>query len=355
MNRAVLRPACAAVGFLALITLASRPALPKPRVPTVTVLGVVPPETLDGGAEVYALNQRGDMSGMTSVSGAGLRGVFYSKGTPTPVVLPTDGQDETWRAAGNNDRGDSVGATFSESGSGRAVLWPYRAIAPVVLPLVADGTTGEASDINSRGQVVGANLRIGLGFHAVTWDKKRKVSLLQEPVGAELSNALAISEKGAAVGLTSVGGASRGLYWKTVSSAPVVLQPASGDTGCQALALNNKGAVVGHSYSGNGSRAVLWAPGTTTASPLLAPPLVLSTTALSINDRGDVVGSAQLQDASFRAVLWPAGGGFPVDLTSLAPAGSGILIQQATAINNKRWIAANGTQDGKRRAFLIKL
>jgi len=97
--------------------------------------------------------------------------------------------------------------------------------------------------------------------------------------------------------------------------------------------------VVGSSSGPAGTRAFIWTPkdGLQTISDVPATEL---SEALDINNRGQVVGTYE-GSLGNRAFLWSQRGGF-VDLNSLLPTGSGLVLTMAISINDQGQILAIG-------------
>jgi uncharacterized membrane protein len=190
----------------------------------------------------------------------------------------------------------------------------------------------------------------------VIWDKKGRVVELPVPEATTFSVPTALSNAGVCVGYGA--GADPGVHafrWLNKTSLPQLLEPLVGDQDSRAQAVNKAGLAVGETVNADASgRAVTWAPGSTSATALPDFPGSLRAAALGVNDRGDIVGTTSLTGGGSIALYWPQGG-TPVDLNTFAPADSGIQFSHAVAINNKRMIAAWGTQNGASRMFLIKL
>jgi probable HAF family extracellular repeat protein len=111
-----------------------------------------------------------------------------------------------------------------------------------------------------------------------------------------------------------------------------------------AYGINDRGHVVGNADSEYG-RAFLWRNGQLTA---VGPELSY---AYAVNNLDHVVGEFSAR-AGLRAFL-SRDGSF-TDLNRLIPAGSGITLTGARAINDAGWIVANGrNRQGARRAFVL--
>jgi hypothetical protein len=73
--------------------------------------------------------------------------------------------------------------------------------------------------------------------------------------------------------------------------------------------------------------------------------------ALAIHMRSEFVGWGDVGGGGTHAVLWRDG--TPIDLNDTLPAGSGWVLQKATAISDGSQIAGSGTLNGAPRAFLL--
>ena len=73
--------------------------------------------------------------------------------------------------------------------------------------------------------------------------------------------------------------------------------------------------------------------------------------AYGINDAGVIVGEAALADGTVHACRWT--GGTAVDLNSYLPAGTGIVLVRARAINNAGQIVGDAMAGGISKAFLL--
>jgi probable HAF family extracellular repeat protein len=126
-----------------------------------------------------------------------------------------------------------------------------------------------------------------------------------------------------------------------------------------ALAINNKGQVIGRARTTNlpnSHHPFLWEKGQIT--DLGVAPCTRGT-AISINEHGQVVGGFggcsddQDQIGFFRAFYWQEGSPI-VDLNELITPPSDILVDEATAINDRGEIVGSGIlPDGSTRAVLL--
>ena len=131
-----------------------------------------------------------------------------------------------------------------------------------------------------------------------------------------------------------------------------------GGTWSQAKGVNNWGHIVGFSTLvpgentiGVDNRAFFWANGVMTNLGSL--PGGTGSEASAINNHDEVVGSCRVPGYVDHAFIWDSVNQMR-DLNNLIPAGSGLVLQEATGINDLGQIAAIGTYDGvHHRAFLL--
>lgn len=144
-------------------------------------------------------------------------------------------------------------------------------------------------------------------------------------------------------------------------AASVEIIPALGAVTNKTFAngLNGSRQVTGTSYvSGSVAHAFLAEPDAGTSTDLAGSGVLASSTGLGLNDRGDVVGRVdRMMNGGWtpRAMLYTAGRMW--DLNDLTPAGSGVTLTNAFAINDAGQIVAEGRfgSAGPTRAFLLDL
>lgn len=126
----------------------------------------------------------------------------------------------------------------------------------------------------------------------------------------------------------------------------------------EAKAVNAAGQVVG---SQDTTQAFLWTPNTpngTSGTTATLPSLFIggSAIAFALDNNGNVVGSSTDPTKTLtRATFWPAGGGFPVDLGTMAMVG-GLPVGNSVAygINDSgRIVGEADNMQNLRRAFMI--
>lgn len=169
---------------------------------------------------------------------------------------------------------------------------------------------------------------------------------------AYIMNARGLNERGQVVGWGNDGGPydfqdDTAFAWSARSGLQV-LPDLAGAAMSVAVALNDRGQAVGlYSEPGGPPRAFVWEAG-------VMEELTDGegyTVALSINNRGMVVGSAGVGHAGGDAALWSAGG--RVQLADLLPAGSGWVLLEADCINDAGVITGMGLLNGFPRVFIM--
>jgi probable HAF family extracellular repeat protein len=197
-----------------------------------------------------------------------------------------------------NDHGQVVGRAGTASGTIHAVLWQDGTMIDLG-SLPGEGPFGggysEAYGINKRGQVVGMSFTGGPGCdpgsfsscsHAFLWDGgiMRDLGVL----GGPSSTALAINDRGQAVGLSSTAsGEYHAVIW--TDGVMIDLGTLPGDNFAQANAINNRSQVVGWSSGATTTtRAFYWENGT--MSELNTLPSGSFSLAFDINKHGQIFG-----------------------------------------------------------------
>jgi probable HAF family extracellular repeat protein len=287
--------------------------------------------TLDGGYESFALavNDVGSVAGVASNL------------TPDPFSLfpyPTETRAVLWQngvmrdlgtlggpdafAANINERGQVAGFSYTNATpnatTGLPTLDPFLWENGKMIDL---GTLGGAfglvgSDaggmwLNNRGQVVGqSNLAGDLTFHPYLWDKSNNPPLTDlGTLGGDNGNPTGINDAGEVVGAADL-----------------------------------TGSVVHHAFLWrNGVMTDLGAFGSTSVAEW-------------INSKGQIVGRSRIGSVTNplqHAFLWENGGPM-IDLNTLIPANSGLLLGDANYINDRGEIAGSASDaDGNVHAFLL--
>ena len=295
------------------------------------------------------------------------------------------------RAFGLRENADVVGSSLRADGKSHAFL------ASSFGKTIADlGTLGGASsvarDINVSGAVVGHSLSALNNQKAFLYTNAGGMVSLGT-LGGSASDATAINRDGAIVGSaqTTNNAARRAFIYR--DGVMTRLGSTFGGTDSAATAINDGGEVAGWAATaGNASRrAFLYSGGVTRNLGTLGGESV----ATGLNESAEVVGYSVVASGARHAFLYSggsmidlgtlggrnsearaivdyvsavvgtsevAGGGSHafiyrnsamVDLNSLLPAGSGWILEAATAINSSGEIVGYGLRNGQRHAFRL--
>ena len=217
---------------------------------------------------------------------------------------------------------DSAGPP-SRADSGDPTLASARSVSTAVTTLPTfGGSSGEALAINDAGTVVGyasetnsSRTTPGVSY-AARW-VRNIAGVWQAPtrLGAAGGRALALNERGDAVGLRGVSAR----VWPATGGEVTLPE------GAVATGINNAGIIVGGTVWGNTGTALVWTPnadGMPGWSSRQLSPLEGGTFALAfaINEAGVIAGAAVSADGRDQAVVWfpsPDGWSAPVRLSGV--------------------------------------
>jgi probable HAF family extracellular repeat protein len=257
-------------------------------------------------SDARAVNGVGDVAGFSTLSGTALSPTFaflFSNGKMRDLGTLGGGSS---RAYGINDFGQVVGASDRPSGTADAFLYSGGKMTD----LGALGSSGSsANDINNVHQVVGSSEAAnGSGMHAFLWST------------------------GTMRDIGTLGGTG----------------------GTIAYAINDGGQIVGYSTPPNRSaHAFLYSGGKMTDLGVFFD----SSVGEAINNSGVVVGQADVlnKDGTTQYHAFIYSGGTLRDLNTLIPASSGVVLTEATGINDTGQIVCNGYNPttGQTHAFLL--
>lgn len=337
-----------------------------------------------GGTQSFALdvNNNRQVTGNSLVTsepgstGSLLRAYLWTSGSMTNLgPLPGAGTNRFARGYAVNDAGTVVGEFNNDSS--RAFVYT-GGVMNGLTRLAGDNDNGVAHDINNSNVIVGISSN-GTASRPTMWTSNGMAYVpadLGSIAGTATSTgrAWAINDAGVAVGLSQNAGAtSQATRWSggTVTNLGSL---GDGTRFGQAYGLNDNGLIVGASQNGvtvgilTGTssttpitRAFRWQNGTMTELPpfnlYVSPGNTGPTTnyhseAKDVNDAGLIVGNSQ-RIASSPAVATAWINGFPVDLNTVIPAGSGWTLLSAEGINDQGDIVGFGTLNGASRAFML--
>jgi len=181
--------------------------------------------------------------------------------------------------------------------------------------------------------------------------------LLAGVTGGTFSAAMAINNSNQVIGLAENSAAEvKGARWTVnaaagTASAPVTLEPLTGNTYSAAYGINDAGVTVGESKNGGETVAAFWPAGGTSAAALSLTGFAAPAAAYEINNAGQVVGEATV-GAVNRAVIWNSTTAAPVALGTL----TGGTYSAAYAINESGLVvgeADNSAGQNRAVAWLV--
>ena len=172
---------------------------------------------------------------------------------------------------------------------------------------LGNGTVATVAGMNSRGQVAGiSNLADDLIFHAFLWDKGTLSDF--GTLGGDFIEVIALSELGHAVGKADLPGPQAQAHHAFLANKGGIIDLGTqdGDPCSVALEINSSDQVVGGSSDcSNFLHAFLWEHGQMIDLNAFVPPssTLTLTQATFINDRGEIAAEGTLPDGDQRAVL----------------------------------------------------
>jgi probable HAF family extracellular repeat protein len=254
-----------------------------------------------------------------------------------------------------NDRGQVAGESNTASGEMHAFLWEHG----VMTDLGTAGETSSAHGINNRGEIVGATFGKNVRGGAVLWKNGGRQSLGDMGPSGNGITAIPINDKGEVVGVSSGFASNRGGVVRAVIWQSGVIQDIGtlGGMHSTANALNDRREVVGWAEIGDQSTdAFLWQDGVMRDLGRLPGSLIKPGTgsqAAVVNGHGQAVGSSLNSKGKSRAVIWEDGN--ITDLNDLIPGATGLVLTQATAINNRGQVVVEQQthSDGPTKSLLL--
>ena len=241
-------------------------------------------------------------------------------------------QQEDSQAYGINNSGQIVGWSWNSNNAGHAFLDSGGTMQDLG---TLGGTASGATAINNSGQVVGNSTTTTASSppaHAFLYSDGSMQDL--GTFGGEWSVAYGINDSGQVAGWASYGSSYLGHAFLYSGGTMQDLGTLGTGAYSWAYGINNSGQVVGASYINSSSteHAFLDSGGTMQD---LTPVGSAGSEALAINNAGQVVGNNNGQ-------AFIDSGGTMSDLNGLINPALGLVLENATAINDQGWIVGYG-------------
>jgi probable HAF family extracellular repeat protein len=213
-----------------------------------------------------------------------------------------------------NERGQATGNSFTNStvnpgtGLGVPTIHPFLWDGNQMLDLgaLANGTVATTAGINDRGQIAGvSNLADNLTFHAFLWDNGRLNDF--GTLGGDFVEAIGLNEDGEIVGRAQLPAVATLHAFLAKHGKMIDLGSQDDDPCSAAISINVNNQIVGFSDDcfGNNQRAFLWESGHMTDLNAFVPSnsTLTLTQATFINDRREIAAQGVLPNGDQRAVL----------------------------------------------------
>jgi chitinase len=324
-------------------------------------LSSLPPSANVSGANIvgYGLNNVGEVVGdVRGLIGAQGQAFLYSQGTSQLLHSLVTFQYSV-QATAINLGGVIVGESENSFAQPNAVSWQNGSITDLGslyyytgVGSPAPAAYSSAAAINSKGDAVGVSLGVAGGStttdtHAALFSGGAVVDL--GTFGGNNSEALGINDSGVIVGDATIqGGSPSHAFWYDGTLHDLGVLP--NGNGSSATAINVSGTIVGWSTTTNGgfAHAVVWAKAGTGNYAIqdlgtLGPLAGNYSRANAINSSGQIVGITATAQNGETAFIYS--NGVMTDLNSLLPAGSSVILHEATAINDSGQILAYSLND----------
>ena len=300
---------------------------------TFTDVGLLPGDTF---SNAVAISPDGTIV-ETGATSQGQHTLIWNGGTLAQI--PANG---ALNYPGGVNDSEQVSATLynnSNSNTQAVVLAGGGVTALAALP--GNGST-KAYGINASGIVVGVATDSGGTTRPVMWTGSG-VQSLSTQLGGGSGTARAINDAGAVVGYISTSDGNRAFV---VDGSNASLLAGGSNDGAQAIAAN--GMIAGFVSISGHAHAALWTDLGLTDLGFLGN----ASYGEGVNDLGEVVGYAGYADGSLRALMWDSFGVH--DLNSYLPAGSSMVLTEATGINDAGQIIGEARlASGDYHAFLL--
>jgi probable HAF family extracellular repeat protein len=335
--------------FLPAVSRHAQHAQTTPGPYTLTDLG-----SLGGGdTQAFDLNDSTQVVGYSRTSLLKSRGFLWTGGQMANLGV-VNADDFQSAATDINGLGHAVGTSTLKNGLARAALWRDGSIIGLTPELPPYEGTSFASAINDHGQIVGAiDDDDTWFFEGILWENGSRTNL--GSLGGGSTRPADINNARQVVGTSNVaGGPGHAFLWQ--DGAMINIGKLGGDEDSAASAINAGGVIVGTSGRLDESLGAIYRPFIYESGVMSAIPVQsFEAYATDINDAGAVVGIMRTHGASASPYhAWIYVGGVVTNLNSLIPAGSGLHLAYANAINNDGEIVGLAYDaQGKAHGFLL--
>jgi len=305
-------------------------------------------------SEAYAMNDSGQVIGMSQTANGDDHAFLYSNGQMTDLYPLNSLRG---MPMGINSAGQIAAGAVATDGRFYPAIYDHGNISVLgsLGGVLSNGFTGVATAINESGQVAGYSHIPTREWHAFLSDKgvMRDLGCTPNESGVCYSYAIDINDRGQIIG--GIGGSDRAFLYENGMMTQIEPFYSSGG---RAYGINNSGQIAGYYFKDGLGHGFLYSKGTFTDIVKAESPY---TTAFSINESGQVVGGAfvrereacRMCDYRRHAILFE--NGVVTDLNTLLPAGSAWELVWAYAINNNGKIVGEGIIHGQTHAFLLEL
>ena len=283
----------------------------------------------DASVAPHAINNAGMVAGGVGEAHGGNLQLFTWDGSHGPRPLARVSGSYYAEGMSINDSGQVAGAMNGETAL-MAFTWTSASGIQKLAPLAGDNAA-TAAGINPAGAIAGTSMGAN-GIHAVLWQPGAAATKLADLPGSDSSTALGIDANGDVVGWATINGNKHAVLWSGGQAHDL-------GGSAEAYAINASGQIAGITDKPGGSHAALWTSGggMTDLGTLSGGS---HSEAFGINSAGQVVGSSG-SASGLRAVLWNGSG--MVDLNTLIPNNSNLVLMVAVGINDKGQILALGS------------
>ncbi len=318
--------------------------------------------TNGGDTAATGINDRGEVCGYVWSANLAIPGYayFYSKAGGIFLLPVPGGYDAVANAI--DFTGNAVVGYLIKPGNGNRSAFVYKRNPGFLTDL---GALGPAPDRDSEAKGVTGDGLIIVGLdhaapaststQATQWGQLGTGTPIRTGYGGFTIQANGVNDPGEFVGQVKLSDSDFRPFVRKGTEVGVTLLPTLGGFAASATAINISGQIVGWGYlPGDALRhAFLTKVGSSTIIDLAAggPFAALNSQANAINALGHVVGWYEDANDDRRAFLYKDGA--MIDLNSLLPAGTGMVLTEANGINRFGQIVGKGIKNGYPHSFIL--